>query len=127
MEFREFEDSIVVTHTHRPDALTYAILGVAGEAGEVAEAYKKALREVSPHELCNMITPGQYVSSALPHRHKMLDEIGDVLWCLAKAVKELGSSLEDVARFNMEKMEFRNKFGKEEGDRQHAASRRSRQ
>lgn len=117
MEFREFEDSIVVMYEHRPDPLTYAMLGIAGESGETVDAYKKALREISPHELGNMITPGQYTSAAIPHRNKILHELGDVLWYIAKAAELLGTDLETVACMNMRKLAYRRIHGKEDDAR----------
>jgi len=111
MEFREFEDSIVVTHTHRPDALTYAILGVAGEAGEVAEVFKKALRVMEPNDVAET-----------DFSNALLDELGDVLWYITKVAHELGVSLETVARMNMNKFTYRRVHGKGSND---ARSRRA--
>jgi len=101
MKFREFEDSIVVTHEHRPDPLTYAILGVAGEAGEVAEVFKKALRVVEPTDVIET-----------DFRDALLDELGDVLWYVAKVTNLLGADLETIARMNMKKLAYRRIHGK---------------
>ena len=104
MEFKEFEDSIVTVHEHRPDALTYAMLGIAGESGEAVDAYKKALRSTEPDNV-----------KFTPNRGIILLEFGDILWYVAKAAKELGSNLESVAYMNIKKLELRRQFGKGSG------------
>lgn len=101
MEFQEFEKSIVQVHVHRPDSLTYSILGLVGEAGEVAEAYKKAMRCIDPVDV-----PGTCAGAA------MIDELGDVLWYLTKVAMLLGTDLESVARANMVKLADRRENGK---------------
>ena len=106
MEFQEFEKSMVLVHAHRPDPLTYAMLGIGGESGEAVDAYKKALRGTEPSNV-----------KFTPNRGIILLELGDLLWYITRAANELGSSLEDVARLNMRKMELRRQFDKEEGDR----------
>jgi NTP pyrophosphatase (non-canonical NTP hydrolase) len=93
----EYQDQLMDMHTQRPDSLTYAILGIVGEAGEVAEAYKKALREMEP----------DYIPTSVDHSMKLAQELGDVLWYTAKVAKLLSYTLEDIARLNMEKLEAR--------------------
>ena len=101
MKMSEFDKSIVVTFEHRPDPLTYAMLGLAGETGEVVDAYKKAMRMVAPDEVPKTCW-----------RNQLLDELGDVLWYLTKVVHELDSDLETVARMNMRKLAQRRREGK---------------
>lgn len=100
--FAEYQDSIVTTHKHRPDPLTYAILGVGGEAGEVLEAYKKAMRLGHPALL-----------SVSDNRFPLFDELGDTMWYIARTAKLLDISLEFIARMNMVKLAYRRAHGKE--------------
>jgi len=106
MQFNEFQSSIEVVYTHRPDELTYAILGIGGEAGEVIEVYKKAMRRFSPEELRGDAWSKDY-------RDALLDELGDVLWYVARVANLLGASLEVVAQMNMKKLAYRRIHGKE--------------
>lgn len=76
--------------------LTYTILGLVGEAGEVAQVMKKFLRDGGP---------------ALEMRAKMLSEIGDVLWYIAMLADELGLELDVVARSNLTKLKDRQTRG----------------
>jgi NTP pyrophosphatase (non-canonical NTP hydrolase) len=78
--------------------LAYPALGLAGEAGEVAEHAKKAIRD-----------DGGTVSDE--RRALMAKELGDVLWYVAQLATELGLELEDVARENLEKLSSRQRRG----------------
>ena len=73
-------------------------MGLTGEAGEVAEHAKKILRDDE-----GRITPER--------RGAVIKELGDVLWYLTMAAKEIGSSLHDVAQVNMGKVAERAKTG----------------
>lgn len=73
--------------TNRRDAMANAALGIAGEAGEIADIVKKGLYH------------HHYVDS-----EKMLKELGDELWYLAWMADLWGYTLEDVARANIEKL-----------------------
>lgn len=72
-------------------AVTYCVLGLTNEAGEVAGKLKKVMRD-----------SGGYLSDE--KRADLLSECGDVLWYLSQAVNELGSGLEDVAQANLDKL-----------------------
>lgn len=75
------------------DGLTYCALGLSGEAGEVADLVKKYLRD------------GTFDIDAFRK------ELGDVLWYLSSLCGELGLSLQDVARSNLEKLADRQRRG----------------
>ena len=79
-------------------ALTYPTMGLVGEAGEVAEKVKKIYRD-----------HGGVVSDA--HRDDIKKELGDVLWYVAQLAHELGLSLSDVAKSNLEKLMSRKDRG----------------
>lgn len=72
----------------------YPVLGLAGEAGEVANKVKKVIRD-----------DDGYVS--IEARDAILDELGDVLWYAARVAVELGSSLTEVAQMNVTKLRIR--------------------
>ncbi len=74
-------------------ALSYTALGLVGEGGEYSEKVKKFIRD------------GTF------DRELMLKELGDVLWYLSAASRELGSSLGEVARINVDKLAARRKSG----------------
>ena len=78
--------------------LAYPALGLAGEAGEVAEHVKKAIRD-----------DGGVVSEE--RRAALAKELGDVLWYVAQLASELGLELEQIAHANLEKLLSRQRRG----------------
>ena len=82
----------------RGAALSYPVLGLTGEAGEVAEHAKKAIRD-----------DGGEITDA--RRSAMGKELGDVLWYLAQLASELGLDLDEIAQENLEKLLSRKRRG----------------
>lgn len=78
--------------------LTYPVLGLVGEAGELANKYKKVLRD---HD-------GVIDEET---RQQMISETGDILWYTAAVADELRTSLADVAAINLNKLASRKKRG----------------
>jgi NTP pyrophosphatase (non-canonical NTP hydrolase) len=78
--------------------LSYPALGLAGEAGEVAEHAKKAIRDDAGK-----------VSDE--RRAKMSKELGDVLWYVAQLASELELDLDEVAQANLDKLLSRQQRG----------------
>jgi len=74
--------------------LTYPALGLCGEAGEVAEKIKKAIRD-----------DGGALSEA--RREALAAELGDVLWYVAQLATEAGLDLETIAEGNLDKLASR--------------------
>lgn len=72
----------------------YPALGLAGEAGEVADKIKKCIRD-------NV----EYNDDDVARSIAM--EIGDVLWNCAMLARDLGYTLDEVARMNIDKLESR--------------------
>lgn len=64
-----------------------ALLGLAGEVGEMCDHYKKF----------------KHQGHDLDYDH-MADEAGDVLWYLAEIADAFGFTLEDIARRNIDKL-----------------------
>ncbi|HEX3509898.1 MAG TPA: nucleoside triphosphate pyrophosphohydrolase family protein [Solirubrobacteraceae bacterium] len=71
---------------------------MAGEAGEVAEHAKKAIRD-----------DGGVLSSE--RRAAMSKELGDVLWYVAQLASELDLDLDEIAGANLEKLLSRQRRG----------------
>ena len=78
--------------------LAYTTLGLNGEAGEVAEHIKKALRDDD-----GVITEDR--------RAKIVKELGDVLWYVAMTATELELSLDEIAQANCDKLASRSQRG----------------
>jgi NTP pyrophosphatase (non-canonical NTP hydrolase) len=78
--------------------LPYLTMGLAGEAGEVANKVKKILRDGRQE-------PNKAEVNAI------IDEIGDVLWYCAQLSGFLGVPLSQVMRRNQEKLLARKALG----------------
>ena len=99
MELSEYQRLSRRTAQYPREAwLSYPALGLAGEAGEVAEHAKKAIRD-----------DGGAVSEE--RRAAMARELGDVLWYTAQLASELGLELEQIAEENLEKLYSRQRRG----------------
>ncbi len=82
--------------------VNYPILGLCGEAGEVAEKLKKIIRDKN-----GVIEEDD--------RQAFKKELGDVLWYIAATAAELKFSLSDVALANITKLSSRQKQNKIHG------------
>ncbi|MEA2313973.1 MAG: hypothetical protein QOI03_665 [Solirubrobacteraceae bacterium] len=92
MELSEYQQRSRRTAQYpRAAWLAYPALGLAGEAGEVAEHAKKAIRD-----------DAGIVSDE--RRDAMAKELGDVLWYVSQLASELDLDLEEIARANLEKL-----------------------
>jgi len=96
MTFEEYEKKAGKTaiYPNRGNNLIYPVLGLVGESGEVAEKVKKLIRDK------NYKIDKDFVETI-----KM--ELGDVLWYIAAICYELGLSMEEVAKSNIEKLASR--------------------
>jgi NTP pyrophosphatase (non-canonical NTP hydrolase) len=80
------------------DAVVYTALGLAGEAGEIANKVKKILRDnggVLTHDVAA----------------ELAKEVGDALWYLARFSDELGYPLSNIAEGNLAKLMSRKERG----------------
>lgn len=86
------------------EQINYCILGLVGEAGEVANQWKKVYRDDG-----GVITEDRH--------DKLKDELGDVLWYVAALADELGLSLSEIKTHNTDKLLGRKANDTIHGDR----------
>lgn len=97
MSFRDYDREAARTrNTDTPpqQRATNAALGLAGEAGEVADLIKKNVFHGRPLDVPDLLA-----------------ELGDVLWYLSWLADLHGSSLEEVASRNIDKLRRRHPDG----------------
>jgi NTP pyrophosphatase (non-canonical NTP hydrolase) len=97
-----YQAKAFTTALPRARNLPYMALGLAGEAGEVANKAKKVIRDNDS-------------ALTLEARKAILDELGDVLWYVAGVASVLGASLEEVAQKNLDKLQARKSSGTLQG------------
>lgn len=99
MEFSDYQNLTSDTAIYPIDiAYPYLALGLAGEAGEVANKIKKALRDNN-----RIIDTGMASDIG--------KELGDVLWYIAQMCEILGLDLNTVALKNLQKLQDRKSRG----------------
>ena len=99
VDFNSYQRSAVTTAIY-PDQhkITYPALGMAGEAGEVANKVKKLIRD-GPDK-----RPDTW-------REDIASEIGDVLWYCAALANDLNLPLGMIAAQNLAKLQKRKDKG----------------
>ena len=105
LTFNQYEDEAYAMAIY-PDQgrnITYPVLGLAGETGEVADKVKKCLRDHGGH-------------FNEQRMQDLIKEMGDVLWYLVALSREIGISLESVAQQNLEKLRDRKTRGRLQGE-----------
>lgn len=100
--FDEYQDKTHATAVYpsstQMEALAYLGLGLTGEAGEIAEKIKKAMRD-----------DGGVLTDA--RRESLRGEIGDLAWYMSELCSTLGFSLADIAKGNIQKLADRQQRG----------------
>lgn len=102
MNFNDYQKQALKTAVHYDDPLmdkTIWALGIAGEAGEVAEKWKK-------------IIAYQDGKMSEDERKELGKEIGDILWYMAVFAERLGFSMDEIAKNNLSKLADRANRGK---------------
>lgn len=105
MDFEEYQKKSRKTAVY-PGAgknYIYPTLGLAGEAGEIANKIKKIQRD--KNDILDDET-----------KESIKKELGDVLWYISQLATELGLSLDDTASLNIERLYSRMKRGALNGD-----------
>jgi NTP pyrophosphatase (non-canonical NTP hydrolase) len=101
MNFSDYQKqaltTVISSDDHFKDMLHW-VLGINGEAGEVAEKVKKIIRD-----------KGGEVSDE--DKQELGKELGDVLWYLAVFAHHLGLSFDDIAQQNLDKLQSRKARG----------------
>lgn len=101
-DFDEYQDFTATTAIYpadsRLDEICYLSLGLNGEAGEVADKVKKILRD-------------QSLVITIQNEIDIADELGDVLYYLARLADVIGFDLSEVANANVAKLRGRKERG----------------
>ncbi|MDP3710510.1 MAG: nucleoside triphosphate pyrophosphohydrolase family protein [bacterium] len=105
MDFKQYQKLTAKTALYRKvptlqkiGTELYAVLGLVGEAGEVAEKTKKMLRND------NGVVTKEF-------KDDLAKELGDVLWYVSQTASEFKLDLDKIALGNIEKLFSRKKRG----------------
>ncbi len=90
----EYQDMAAATAIYKAEhQVIYPALGLAAEAGEVANKVKKILRD------------GKF------DRNAIADEVGDCLWYIAALCRDLNVDMKELAKNNLRKLHDRKARG----------------
>lgn len=106
MNFNEYQKKALTTAIFNKDPLmdkTIWAMGIAGEAGEVLEKWKKIVA----------YNDGNITDEDVQRIKK---ELGDVVWYVALMAHSLDLSLEEVMQLNVEKLADRKKRNAQRGE-----------
>tara|TARA_R100000541_G_C1878720_1_gene81992 strand:+ start:463 stop:789 length:327 start_codon:yes stop_codon:yes gene_type:complete len=78
----------------KEEALTYLILGLCSEAGELAGKLKKTIRDNNGHV-------------SMEKTIELIKENGDCLWYVSQIATALGASLSYTGKLNLDKLNSR--------------------
>jgi NTP pyrophosphatase (non-canonical NTP hydrolase) len=101
MNFNEYQKKALTTVISNDDGFKdtlHWVLGICGEAGEVAEKVKKIIRDKNG-------------KMSQVDKEDIAKEIGDVLWYLAVLAHEMGFMFDDIAGANLAKLRDRKTRG----------------
>lgn len=104
MDFNEYQQKALSTAIYPEDmAISYCVMKLAGECGELAEKVAKAYRDEDGH-----FSPERI--QAIKKEH------GDIQWYLANIAELFGFTMEESAILNIEKLADRQARGVLQGD-----------
>ena len=89
--------------------LIYPALGLAGEAGEVANKVAKLVRDKDLMDL------DPIVDLEMEDKLEIARELGDVLWMVTATANDIGFDLDEIAAMNLSKLKDRAKRGTLQG------------
>lgn len=106
MNFNQYQEEVkrtAITKLTGIAEVSYSVLGICGESGEVAEKIKKIIRDKD-----SIISEEDRVL--------LLKEAGDILWYISKFLSDIGWTLEEAILTNVEKIRDRETRGVLQGN-----------
>lgn len=95
MTLNEYQQMAVETAVYGDgDKIIYPTLGLCGEAGEVSDKVKKVIRD----------NDGFFTEEL---KEQIMIEMSDCLWYCAALARDLGYTLEEAAKKNLDKLNSR--------------------
>lgn len=104
-EYTKWTDSTAVypeANLNTERELNYLVMAFVGEAGEIANEFKKLLRSSDVS-----LIQSRHIKLNLAQKEKLAKELGDSLWYMVRIAKVLGYSMPVVAQMNHDKLEER--------------------
>lgn len=113
MELNEYQKRAMSTCMPSCGNISYMLLNLVGEVGELASKLAKDIRKgnVFIGGSANNLIPEMPVDEWFDRQEEYKKEAGDILWQLSGLCSVMGWDLEDVAQTNLDKLAARKAAG----------------
>lgn len=117
----EYQELAMRTCMPTCDNVSYMLLNLIGEVGELSSKIAKDIRKgnIVIGDIRNDLTPLMPYDEWEKRHEEYALELGDILWQLAGLAKVLGLTLDGIAQWNLIKLASRAKRGKIDGNGDH--------
>ena len=119
MELNEYQNKAMATCLPTCDNVSYMLMNLVGEVGELASKIAKDIRKgnvVIGRGIDNDLVPLMPFDEWMERQEEYKKEAGDIVWQIAGFCHTMGWDLEDVGLGNLEKLADRKRRDKIEGD-----------
>lgn len=119
MTLNEYQNKAMATCMPSCDNISYMMLNLVGEIGELASKIAKDIRKtnvVIGHGIDNDLVPIMPFDQWIDRQEEYKKELGDIMWQAAGVARVFGWDLEDVCKGNLDKLASRERRGKIDGD-----------
>ena len=124
MTLNEYQEKAMKTCMPSCNNISYMLLNLVGEVGELSSKIAKAIRKENVYiggqkdlkGLSNLCIYPDFLPEFLEWNEELMKEAGDILWQLSGLCSALGWTLEDIGRMNLDKLASRAERGKIDGD-----------
>ena len=119
MELNEYQNKAMATCLPTCDNVSYMLMNLVGEVGELASKIAKDIRKgnvVIGRGIDNDLVPLMPFDEWMDRQEEYKKEAGDIVWQIAGFCHTMGWNLEDVGLGNLEKLADRKRRDKIDGD-----------
>lgn len=119
MELNEYQNKAMATCLPTCDNVSYMLMNLVGEVGELASKIAKDIRKgnvVIGRGIDNDLVPLMPFDKWIDRQEEYKKEAGDIVWQIAGFCHTMGWDLEDVGLGNLEKLADRKRRDKIDGD-----------
>ena len=120
MELNEYQNKAMATCMPSCDNVSYMLLNLVGEVGELASKIAKDIRkgnaQIGGKGVANDLMPDMPFDEWFERQEEYKKELGDIMWQAAGVANVLGWDLESVCQGNLDKLADRQIRGKIDGE-----------
>lgn len=112
LTLNEYQKRAMTTCLPSCDNISYMLLNLVGEVGELSSKIAKAIRKgdvyIKDNKLC---VSEHFAPKFLEWSEEVMKEVGDCLWQLSGVCSAMGRALNDAGQGNLDKLSQRKEAG----------------